>query len=200
MTIIIIVITVIISLLGFSNNELRHKLLFNAWYIKHENQYWRFITHAFLHADFIHLIVNMYVLYSFGRVIESGYGYYFGHKAYFYYFLLYLGGILFSCVQDFAKQKDNALFNSLGASGAVSAVVFASILIYPQGSIRFFFIPIDIPNVIFGLIYLYYSYYMGKRGRGNINHFAHFWGAVFGVVYGFIIKPQVIISYLSNLL
>lgn len=200
MTIFIIILTVIISLIGFSNSDFQRKLIFNPWYIKHEHQYWRFITHAFLHADYIHLAINMFVLYSFGRVLETAYGQLFGAKGYFYYILIYVGGILFSCVSGFGRYKDNVLYNSLGASGAVSAVVFASFMVYPQGSVYFFFIPIPIPNLIFGIAYLYYSYYMGKKRQGYIDHFAHFWGAVYGLVLGFILKPVIIISYLQHIL
>ncbi len=196
----IIIISVLVSILSFNDQNLLEKLRFNAFDIKHNRQGWRFFTYAFVHADWIHLLVNMYVLYSFGDIVLQIFGYHFGYKATIYFLLLYVGGILFASLFDFGKHKDNSFYNAVGASGAVSAVVFASILLYPQGTIYFFFIPFPIPSVIFGILYLVYSAYMSKKGKDNIGHSAHFWGAIFGIVYTIILKPAFLSKFTDYIL
>lgn len=199
LTIIIIGITVIISALAFQNSELFDKLKFNAYLIKNQKQWWRFLSYAIVHADWMHLLINMYVFYSFGKIVEATFFNYFGYRGLLFYLLLYLGGVLFSTVFDFGKNKDNAYYNAVGASGAVSAVVFASILIHPAGSIFLFPIPFAIPSWAFGILYLIYSAYMGKRGGDNIGHNAHLWGAVYGIIFTVITIPGIISNFFSLL-
>ena len=196
----VIVVTALVSILSFNDRSLFDKLKFNAFNIKHNKQGWRFFTYGLVHADWTHLLVNMYVLYSFGGIVLKILGYHFGYKATIYFLMLYLGGILFSTLFDFGKHKDNIFYNAVGASGAVSAVVFASILLFPQGSIHFFFIPIAIPSVIFGILYLVYSAYMSKKAKGNIGHSAHFWGAIFGIVFTIALKPAFATKFLDYIL
>jgi membrane associated rhomboid family serine protease len=138
------------------------------------------------------------VLWSFGDVVLSFFNVDFGQASLLYFSGLYIGGAFFSTVYDYAKQKDNIFYNAVGASGAVSAVVFSSIILYPAGRIYLFFIPIGIPSWIFGLLYLAYSAYMGKRGGDNIGHNAHFWGAVFGIVYTILINPAYIEMFIEQ--
>ena len=195
----ILAVTVVVSFLAFQNSELLHKLKFNAYLIKHKRQAYRFISHALVHADSLHLLVNMYVLYSFGGIVEKIFRSVFGNVGMLYYFLLYLGGILFSTLFDFRKHKDDPYYNAVGASGAVSAVVFASILLYPTGSIYFFPIPFALPSWVFGGLYLIYSAYMGKKGIDNIGHNAHLWGAVFGIAYTVILLPGTVNNFFSQL-
>ncbi len=195
LNIIIVGITVIVSIIAFSNPELFYKLKFNAYQIKERKEYYRFFTYALLHAGWLHLIINMYVLYSFGNIVEQVLMAHFAFKGVLYYGLLYVGGILFSTLLDFRKQKANPYYSAVGASGAVSAVVFSSILLYPSGSIFIFPIPFPLPSWIFGIVYLIYSVYMGKRGTSNIGHSAHFWGAVFGIVYTIILIPGVVQNF-----
>ena len=144
----------------------------------------------------MHLLINMFVLWSFGEIVETFLKNSFGLKGELYYVLLYVAGILFSTLVDFRNNKDNIYYNAVGASGAVSAVVFASILIYPGGSIFVFPIPIPIPSWLFGILYLAYSAYMAKRGTDNVGHTAHFWGAVVGVIFMLIVSPQTFSSFL----
>jgi len=199
-TIIIIGVSVIASILAFQNRELFLKLSFNPYLIKHYKEWWRFVSHAIVHADWMHLLINMYVLYSFGKIVESTYFSSFGIRGLFYFILLYMGGVLFSTVFDYGKNKDNAYYNAVGASGAVSAVVFASILIYPGGSIFIFPIPFPIPSWAFGFLYILYSAYMGKRGGDNIGHNAHLWGAIFGVVFTIATLPGIITNFFSAII
>lgn len=198
-TIIIIGITVIASILAFQNRELFGKLKFNAYLIKHHKEWWRFVSHSIVHADWMHMLINMFVLYSFGDIVESTYFGLFEYKGLMYFILLYLGGVLFSTVFDFSKHKEDPYFNAVGASGAVSAVVFSSILIFPSGSIFLFPIPFPIPSWAFGILYLIYSAYMGKKAKDNIGHNAHLWGAVFGIIFTVLTIPGVIANFLELL-
>ena len=194
-TIVIILVTVAVSILAFSNHELFRRLAFNAYDIKHFKNSYRFVSYALIHADWIHLLINMMVLYSFGRVVETYYGFYFGNKAIFYYVLLYIGSTALSTLPSYGKHKDDYTYTAVGASGAVSAVVFASIIFDPLSKIYLFLIPIGIPAIIFGGLYLVYSWYMGKKNIDNVGHDVHFWGAIFGFVFTIVLKP----SLLNNL-
>ena len=131
----IIGITVIISVLAFYNPNLSDKLRFNAYAIKHYREGWRFFTYGLVHAGWVHLFINMFVLYSFGSLVEQVFGMLFGTKGLFFFLLLYVGGILFSVLFDFRKYREDPYYNAVGASGAVSAVLFASIIINPTGSV-----------------------------------------------------------------
>lgn len=199
MVIAIIIITSLISIYAFTNQAIFDKFRFNAYFIRHQNEGWRFLTYGFLHANWAHLVINMFVLYSFGKTVLSVYQVLFGAKAYVYFLLLYIGGIIFSVLVDFGKNKDNVYYNAVGASGAVSAIVFASILLYPAGKIMLFPIPFPIPSVIFGVLYLIYSAYMARRGTGNIGHSAHFWGAVFGIAFTIALKPAIAVTFIDQL-
>jgi len=199
MNIIIIAITAIISILAFKNRLLFDRLKFNAYQIKHRKEGWRFVSYAMVHAGWLHLLINMWVLYWFGQIVEKQFRTSFGLKGFVYYLLLYLGGVLFAVLFDFGKQKDNIYYNAVGASGAVSAVVFSSILIYPMGSLYLFPIPFAIPAWLFGILYLLYSAYMQKNVRDNVGHSAHFWGAIFGIVFTLIVIPSVFSSFISYL-
>ncbi|MBI9038977.1 MAG: rhomboid family intramembrane serine protease [Bacteroidales bacterium] len=199
MVILIIILTAIISIIALNNPLIMDKLRFNAYFIKHNKEWYRFFSYSLVHADYIHLFVNMYVLYSFGEIVLTLFKFYFGGKAIIYFLLLYIGGILFSTLVDFNKNKDNIYYNAVGASGAVSAIVFSSIILYPGGKLFLFFIPIGIPSAIFGILYLIYSAYMTKRANDNIGHSAHFWGAIFGVVFTIILKPKFALMFLEQL-
>lgn len=200
MTIVIVAITVIVSLLAFSNAELLHRLKFNPWMIKERRESWRFISHAFVHVGWAHLLINMFVLYSFGRVVEGEFVSHFGPgKGLLNYGLLYFGGILFASLFDFGRQKANPHYDAVGASGAVAAVVFSSIILSPTSTLFIFPLPIPIPAFIFGILYLIYSAYMGKRGGDNIGHNAHFLGAVYGIILTLILEPAFIGHFFRQL-
>jgi membrane associated rhomboid family serine protease len=213
----IIGITVMVSIPAMSNPELKSRLMFNAYAVKHQRQWYRLFTHALVHGDWMHLFMNMYVLYSFGcaregrffededirqvlanQTLEQQFGTLFHEKAHLFYILLYVGAIFMSSVYSYEKNKDNMYYNALGASGAVAAVVFASILINPMGGIGIIFIPIFIPSWIFGILYLVYSWYMAKKGDDNIGHDAHFWGAVYGMAFTLCLKPALASSFLDQ--
>lgn len=199
LNIFIVAVTVIVSLMAFNNSAMLERLKFNAYLIKHQKQSWRFFSYALVHAGFLHLFVNMWVLYSFGGIVEENLMHLYGIRGILSYALLYIGGVIFSTVFDFGKHKDDPYYSAVGASGAVSAVVFSSILFYPGGGIYIFPIPFALPSWLFGILYLVYSAYMGKKENDNIGHNAHFWGAIFGIVFTVIMVPGVLKNFINQL-
>lgn len=194
----IIGITVLISYLAFQNSDLMSKLQFNAAQIIHRKEYYRLVSHAFIHANWSHLGVNMLVLYFFGRNIETYFDYYFGRSSNAYFVLLYFGGILASNIWSLTKNRNNYYYNAVGASGAVSAVLFASIFFDPWNLLYLFAI-IPIPGIVFAIGYLLYSYQMSKKKRDNVAHDAHFLGAVFGFIFPILLKPNLFDRFIDNL-
>lgn len=160
----------------------------------------RFFTHGLIHVDWMHLLVNMFVFLSFGRAVEGTFIFLFGlARGEFYFLLLYIGGILLSSTPSYGKHKDDSWYTAVGASGAVSAVLFASVIISPLSGIRFVLLPFEIPAFIFAGLYLFYSAYMAKKGNDNIGHDAHFWGALFGVVFTILVKPALVVSFIEQI-
>jgi membrane associated rhomboid family serine protease len=186
-------------MLALNNHDFFARLRFNAWDARHSNQWYRFLTYGFIHAGYVHLFVNMFVLWSFGSIVEQYFGMLFPGKARFYYVLLYAGGLMLSVIPAFGKHKNDVFYNAVGASGAVAAVVFSSIILYPSGKIFLFFIPIGIPAPVFGLLYLAYEYYSSRNSTDNIGHDAHFWGAVFGLVFTIALKPSLALLFLQQI-
>ncbi|MDD4425143.1 MAG: rhomboid family intramembrane serine protease, partial [Mariniphaga sp.] len=168
--------------------------------ILHRKQYYRLISHAFVHIGWTHLIVNMLVLYFFGRNVEYYFSRYdfFGQRGEFYFVLLYLGGILASNAWSLVKYKNDYYYNAVGASGAVSAVLFTFIFLAPWEKLYLFAI-IPIPGILFGIGYLIYSYQMSKRKTDNIAHDAHFLGAVFGFIFPILLKPELFQRFIDLL-
>jgi membrane associated rhomboid family serine protease len=197
----IILFTVVASIICFNNEELFNQLKFNAFDVKHSNQWYRFFSYGFLHSGWVHLLINMVVFYSFGRVVEHVIKApsYYGSEYILYYILLYMGGLLFSIIPAFGKHKNDVFYNAVGASGAVSAVIFASIIIFPRANISFYFIPVAIPAWLFGILYIIYEFYMSKKAKDNIGHDAHFWGAVYGVVFTLALKPSLFLVFLHQM-
>ncbi len=194
----IIGVTVLVSYMAIQNPELASKLQFNAAHIIHRKEYYRLVSHAFIHANWMHLGVNMMVLYFFGRNVETYLAYYFGNKATAYFLLLYFGGILASNIWSLIKNQNNYYYNAVGASGAVSAVLFATIFFDPWGLLYFFAI-VPIPGILFALGYLVYSYQMSKKQHDNVAHDAHFLGAVFGFVFPILLKPGLFERFIDSL-
>ncbi len=198
MTIILIVITVVVSYAAFNSPKLMEQLQFNASKVYYKKQYHRLITHAFVHANWEHLFVNMIVLFSFGRAIEEYFKFNFGNQHTLYFILLYLGGILFSNLYALIKHRNNFFYNAVGASGAVSAVLFACIFFDPWNMIYFFGI-LPIPGIVFALLYLVYSYQMSNKQKDNVAHDAHFLGALYGFIFPILLNPQLFETFLDKL-
>jgi membrane associated rhomboid family serine protease len=199
MTTIFIIVTIIISVLAFQNHKLYSRLIFNPYSIYTNKQWYRFFSSGFIHADLIHLAINMMVLYSFGSVVEYFYQDTFGERGSFYFVLMYLSSLMMSIVPTYNNHKLNPAYNGLGASGAVSAVVFSYILFDPLRTLSLYYI-INLPGIIFGILYLVYCYYMGKKGGDNINHSAHMWGAIYGFGYTVLLKPSLLLEFFEKLI
>lgn len=183
-TLTIIITTVIVSVIAFKNQQAMDNLIFYPPAVSEKNQYYRFITCGFIHADIAHLAFNMLSFYLFSNtLVEPAFIQYFGDYGRAALLIMYLLALIVCLLPTYWKNKNNEKYRSLGASGAVSAVIFAGIIIAPQLQMGFFIIPPVIPGFIFGPLYLICSYYLDKRGGGNINHSAHIWGALFGVVF-----------------
>jgi membrane associated rhomboid family serine protease len=190
----IIALTVAVSLLAFNNQDIKNKALFYPYGMGSSSEYYRFLSHGLIHADYVHLFFNMFTLYSFGRVAESVL---FNKTE---YIILYVTALAASSVFDFIKNRNNSGYAALGASGAVSAVLFATLIFDPWEKGVAIFGIIALPNILFGVLYLVYCAYMGKRGGDNIGHNAHLWGSVYGFVFAAILKPELFKSFLDKLM
>ncbi len=177
----IIIVTVGISLLAFRNQKLMDDLLLWPFRMQQVNQFYRFLTSGFVHADMTHLIFNMVTFYFFGILLQ-------GQIGTVYFLMLYLIGIVVAGIPSYIKKQNNPGYRSLGASGGVSAIVFAAIYLNPWSKLYLFF-AIGMPSIVFAVLYLVYSGYSAKKGIGIINHDAHLWGALFGIVFMLIIDP-----------
>jgi membrane associated rhomboid family serine protease len=182
-TTIIVIITTLVSIGGFSNRKIIEDLIFYPPAVTKQNQWYRFFTCGLIHADWGHLFFNMLSLYLFGQYVEDAFGDLFGVYGKWVYLALYISALLISLLPTFAKNKNNYQYRSLGASGAVSAVIFAGLMLTPTLGIYIFFIPIPIPGFIFAPLYLIISALLDKKGAGNINHSAHIWGSIYGLAF-----------------
>lgn len=193
-TLFIIIITAIVSFIAWRNQTLFNRLILWSPAVN-RGQYDRFIGSGFIHADAMHLLFNMITLFFFGNTIEDFYSQYLSGLS---FILFYLGGLIVASLPSYWKNKHNAHWASLGASGAVSAVLFAFILFMPWNLIFVFFIPM--PAIIFAVLYIAYSIWASKRNNSNINHSAHLWGAIYGVVVTLIVEPRVLPYFINALL
>ena len=187
-TLLIIIATVIVSIIAFKNQQAMDNLIFNPPVVIEKNQYYRFITCGFIHADIPHLFFNMYALFLFGEGqrrdgVEHMFSSIFGDKGKLLYLVMYILALIVCLIPTFNKNKTNYNYKSLGASGAVSAVVFSFILFEPLRGVGLIFIPVFVPGFLFGILYLIISYLLDLKGSSNINHSAHIWGALFGIVF-----------------
>lgn len=193
LTYLLIALIVLVSFYAWSNPKVQANFIMNPYRIAGRNEYHRFITSAFIHADYLHLFFNLFTLYFFGRYVEHIFvQLYGGIEGKVYFLLLFLLGVVVSDLPTFFKYRHNPAYNALGASGGVSSLVFSFILFNPTEKLYLLFIPIGIPGFILGVLFLIYAYYQAKSNRDNINHSAHFYGALFGVVFCILLHPQVI--------
>ncbi|MBL0329135.1 MAG: rhomboid family intramembrane serine protease [Bacteroidetes bacterium] len=199
-TYIILAITVFTSITAMDNHTLKNKLMFNAYMIKERKEWYRFFSHGIIHADWMHLGFNMLSLYMFGKAVEDAYAAIFDGKGMLFFIILYVGGLVMSSLYSYERNKTNIYYNSLGASGAVSAVIYAYIMLAPTAQLGIMFIPVPIPAYIFGFIYLGIEYYLSKRGNTGIAHDAHFWGAIYGIVLTIILRPHAVSIFLDQIL
>lgn len=207
----ILIFTTIFSLYAMNNPALKYKYLFHPYSIFHHKQHYRFLSHAFLHGDYIHLALNMYALFMFGPLIEEqifpillGNNGELNYKmGSLFYVLFYTSAIYASSVFEFFKNKNNRDYYSLGASGAINALLFSFILFAPSVQLGFFFIPM--PAWVFGMAYLGITFYLSKRKQegyatDRIGHDAHFWGAIYGIVFTGALKPSLFFEFFDKII
>ena len=196
----IIAVTCLVSILCFTGTLNDNSLLFNAYRVWHRKQWYRMLSYGLVHGGWGHLIFNMLTLFFFGPVAEEYFVILFGPGyGEILFVVFYVSAIAVSTIGDLVKYKDDRNYNAVGASGAVSAILFASILFEPKMGIYFYFIPIPIPGYIFAPLYLLYCWYMARRNMDNIGHTAHFWGAVYGLVFPLVFRPSIFQFFLSQL-
>lgn len=169
--------------MAFSNQAIIDKLIFYPPAVNNQKEWYRFFTCGLIHADIAHLAFNMFSFYLFGKLVEEQFQAIFPETGTFLYAILYISALAVCLLPTYSKHKENYYYRSLGASGAVSAVVFIGIFLYPTSKIGLFVIPPIIPAFIFGPIYLFITAYLDKKGEGGINHSAHLWGALYGIAF-----------------
>lgn len=194
----LIVITVVISLYTMNQREVLYKFMMNPYLVVHQGQYFRLITSGFIHKDYAHLIFNMLSFYFFGPNLEYIFSVIFGSLGQVYFVLLYVLGVVVSDLPTLFKHRNNPGYNSLGASGAVSAVIFACILFDPLMNLYLYF-AIPVKGFIFAALYIVYSYISSKRSRDGINHDAHLYGALFGVLFCMVLYPDSIQLFIEQI-
>jgi membrane associated rhomboid family serine protease len=197
---IIVAITCVVSFLAFNNSVLRGQLIFHPLTIHRNKQWYRFVSSGLIHGDGMHLAINMFVLWSFGNAVESAYyPYAIGQGSVNMYLILYFGGIAVSSIPSYLQHKTNANYAALGASGGVSAVVFAVIVFAPWQNLYLYGV-IAIPQILAGAGYLYYSWYMDNKGNDNVGHMAHLSGAIWGFVFTCFMNFSLLPSFIQKTL
>jgi membrane associated rhomboid family serine protease len=190
-SLLIMLITIVTSIVAFNNSAFMEKLILVPYRIKHNHEYYRFITSGIVHANWLHLGFNMISFYFFAGLIES----YFGPNR---FLLLYIGSVVIANIPTYLKYADKSRYGSLGASGGVSAILFAFVIIHPFQTIYIYFIPV--PAILFGVFYILYSYIMDKKGSDEVNHSAHLYGALVGLIYTSVLYPEVAQGFVQKIL
>ena len=199
-TIGIILITAAVSILCFSRPGMFNGLKFSAYDVWHRRQWYRMFSYGVVHGGWGHLLFNMITLYCFGRIVEQYFGAAFGATTGpVLYAVLYVTALAVSSIWDLVKFRDNPSYSAVGASGAVSAILFAAILFEPKMGIYIYLIPVPVPAYIFAPIYLIYCIVMARKNVDNIGHSAHFWGAVYGLLFPLLLRPDIFSYFLSQL-
>lgn len=194
LTLLLIAATVGVSWAAFNNQRLMQRLVLWPPAIERRNQYDRLLTHGFVHADQMHLLFNMITLFFFGRVLEPVFTAWLGPAGFLGF---YLSAIVVAILPSYLRHRRDPNYSSLGASGAVSALVFSSILFDPWSWFFVMFVPM--PAIGFAILYVAYSIWMDKRGGGNINHNAHLAGGIYGILFTVLLRPAILPHFLQEL-
>ena len=173
--------------------------MFNPYSVYHGKQFYRLLSSGFVHSNLAHLVFNLIALYFFGGVIERIYSSLFGPTGIILYIITFLAGIIVSNLKTYYKFRNSSYYNSLGASGGVASVLFASIIYKPTVGICVYF-AFCMPAFILGAIYLIYSYYSGRRMADNVNHDAHLFGSLFGIIFTIILRPIVLVEFIQQII
>jgi membrane associated rhomboid family serine protease len=196
-TYILIAINVLVSISAFSNKQLFDKLKYTPYLVRNNNEWHRLVSHAFLHANYTHLFVNMFVLYSFGTAVEFLFERHFDNWGVLLFLLLYVGGFLMAGFPALKKHGDNPYYHAVGASGAVASILFAFILMSPVSLLGLFLV-IPIPAFVFGILYMWYETKMQNKNDG-IAHDAHITGAIFGFTLPLVFYPKFILNFFDSI-
>jgi membrane associated rhomboid family serine protease len=194
-TLLIVLITAGLSMYAWQKDGLLYKLVLNPYQVQKKHEYYRFITSGFVHADYIHLIFNMLSFLSFGFAVEHLYNQTYGAYGSVLFLFLYLTGIIISDIPSYLKNRHHTRYNSLGASGGVSTIIFASVISYPLEGVGV--IIFVLPGFLFAVLYLSYCAYLAKNSGDNINHDAHLYGGLYGVVASLILDPSLAFSFVK---
>lgn len=199
-TLIIIIFTCIISIQAFNRMDIFEKLKHHPYTELRQKEYYRWLTSGFLHADYVHLFINMFVLWQFGSVVEREYQVEFGSSVGMFLFLLmYLSAIVFADLPTFRKHQNDPMYAAVGASGAVSAVLFTYILYYPWAQLSLYGI-IPFRAIVGGVAYLIYEQWASNNAKDNIGHDAHFAGAIYGMMFTVLLKPSVYNDFVDQII
>lgn len=196
-TLIIIAVTVLVSWRAFNDQALLGRLILWPPAVERNRQYDRLLTYGFVHADWMHLLFNMITLWSFGSAVERAFSALITPVG---YLLFYLSAIVVSILPTYIGHRRDPNYRSLGASGGVAAVLFAFILFDPWSTLVIFPIPLPIPAFLFAVLYVGYSIWMDRRGRDNVNHSAHLWGAAYGLLFTLLLEPAILGHFTQRLL
>ncbi|HTL14326.1 MAG TPA: rhomboid family intramembrane serine protease [Thermomonas sp.] len=195
-TVVIVALTALVSWRAFHDRRLMERLILWPPAVERRHQYDRLLTYGFVHADWMHLLFNMVTLWSFGSAVERVFVQWIGVPG---FVAFYLSAIVASILPTYLAHRRDAGYRSLGASGGVSAVLFAYILFDPWSKLIIFPIPVPLPAFLFALLYVGYSIWMDRRGGGNVNHSAHLWGAAYGVAFTLLLEPRVLAHFTQSL-
>lgn len=197
-TLVIIIVTALISIQAFSRPGIIERLKHHPYSEARNGEWFRLLTSGFIHSGWVHLLINMFVLYSFGSHIESVFlGIWGSTLGRILYLVMYLLAIVAGDLPTFARYKDNPAYASIGASGAVSAVMFIFILKYPWEKLYLYGV-IEIPAIIVGVAFLIYSSWASRNRNDRIDHMAHFYGALFGIVFMIALKPSLAVDFINS--
>ncbi|MEM1325271.1 MAG: rhomboid family intramembrane serine protease [Bacteroidota bacterium] len=198
-TLVIIILTALVSYRALNDRSLFEQLKHSPYAEARSNQFYRFISSGFVHGSLMHLGINMYVLYIFGTYVEGAFVQLFGEGlGRINYVLLYLLAIAVGDIPTYLKHRDNSSFASVGASGAVSAILFVFILFNPWAELLLFFI-IPCPAIVAAVLYVVYSTWASKNQNDLIDHDAHLYGAIFGFVFAIALKPALFGQFMTRL-
>lgn len=197
---VIIALTCLVSYMCFQDHSAFTQLKHHPYSEHHDKQYYRLLTSGFLHGSFMHLLLNMYVLYEFGSVVEQLYtsslGAGIGRAA---FVLMYLVTIIAANMATHFKYRDYSGYAAIGASGVVSGILFSYVIFYPWSWLGIMFV-VPCPAIVFAVLYLVYSSWASKNSNDNIGHDAHFYGAIFGMIFTFFLMPDQIGEFVERVL
>jgi membrane associated rhomboid family serine protease len=192
-SIILLIVICLISLIAlFKSPKLYESWLLQPYRVVHQKKWYLVITSGFLHADLTHLLFNMLTFYFFAFNLESITGT-------IDFLIIFFASLILSDISTIIKNKDNPGYRAVGASGAISGVVFSSILFNPGAKMGILFFPVPIPAPIFGLLYLAYCYFAARNSSDDINHEAHFYGALAGIIVTIILFPNILPYFFNSI-